>query len=156
MATRRIRNSILGGAVTAATALAVLSTAPAASAQVTSVSAGTALAHVNSTYTLTAYVGGSNVGTQVSFWIADTSGNATYLGASPVASGTATLAWTPTAAGSYNIIASDDGNRTSNNAGSIGVSVTSVPAGQMGSGSASKIPIIGGVLSALLNQFGLA
>lgn len=156
MATLRIRRSILGGVAAAATALAVAAGAPSASAQVTGVSAGTALAHVNSTYTVTATDAGAAAGTQVGFWIGDSSGgNPTYLGASPVSSGIATIAWTPTAAGSFTLIASDDGTPGSN-AARIGISVTAVPAGQLGTGSASKIPIIGGALSSLLAMMGLA
>ncbi|MFE3053203.1 hypothetical protein [Nocardia sp. NPDC059239] len=157
MATLRIRHTIIGGAATAATALAVLSAAPAASAQVTGLSAGTGLAHTNTTYTLTASVGGSNAGSQVGFWIGSPSGGAAvYMGASPVDStGHATYQWTPTTAGTYTLIASDDGSSTSSNAQTIGISVTAVPVGGMGTGSASKIPIIGGLLSGLLSQFGL-
>ncbi|MGV9666873.1 hypothetical protein ACWDUL_18775 [Nocardia niigatensis] len=157
MATHRIRNTLIGSAATAATALAVISAAPAADAQVTGLSAGTGLAHVNTTYNLTASVGGSTAGTQVGFWVGDPSGGApAYLGAFPVDStGHATAPWTPTTAGTYKIIASDDGSNTSSNAQTIGISVTAVPVGGMGTGSASKIPIIGGLLSNLLSQFGL-
>ncbi|MGW4241760.1 hypothetical protein [Nocardia sp. NPDC004722] len=158
MATPRIRRSIIGGVATAATALAVMSAAPSASAQITGLSAGTALAHVNQTYTVTANVGGTNAGTQVSFWLGDPSGGTpSFLGAFPVSSsGTASVQWTPTAAGTYKIIASDDGNSGSANSMNIGVSVTSIPVGGMNTGSASKIPIIGGLLSTLLGVVGLS
>ncbi|WP_433564008.1 hypothetical protein ACQP1O_00665 [Nocardia sp. CA-151230] len=157
MATLRIRHTIIGGAATAATALAVLSAAPAASAQVTALSAGTGLAHINTTYTVTASVGGTSAGTQVGFWIASPSGGAAaYVGASPVDStGHATYQWTPTTVGMYTLIASDDGSSTSSNAQTMGISVTAVPVGGMGTGSASKIPIVGGLLSSLLSLLGL-
>ncbi|MFE3191695.1 hypothetical protein ACFXHA_21980 [Nocardia sp. NPDC059240] len=159
MATPRIRRSILGGVVTAATALAVLSAAPSASAAVTGITPGTALAHVNSTYTVTATDFGAPAGTQVSFWFGDAAGTLTLLGATPVnSSGVATIQWTPTAVGSgtVKIVASDDGSSTSSNAASTSVPVTAVPAGSLGTGSAAKIPIIGGLVSALLGMFGLA
>ncbi|WP_157513859.1 hypothetical protein [Nocardia concava] len=157
MATRRIRRSILGGVATAATALAVMSAAPSASAQVTGISAGTALAHIGSTYTLTASDYGAAAGTVVSFWVGDSSGSLTLLGTSPVNSGVATISWSPTVAGNAKIVASDDGSSTSGNAASIGISVTAVPAGGMGGGgSVSSIPIVGGLLSSLMAMLGLA
>ncbi|AYF76550.1 hypothetical protein D7D52_25105 [Nocardia yunnanensis] len=154
----RIRQLLVGGAATAATAAAVLTAAPAASAQITGLTPGTALAHVNTTYTITANVGGANPGTQVSFWLGDPSSSTpAFLGAFPVSSAhTATVQWTPTEVGTYNIIASDDGTMSGANAMNVGISVTSVPVGGMGTGSASKIPIIGGLLSGLLAQFGLS
>ncbi|MVU79720.1 hypothetical protein GPX89_21060 [Nocardia sp. ET3-3] len=160
MATPRTRRTIIGGAVTAATALAVLSAAPSASAAVTGITPGTGLAHVNSTYTLTATDFGASTSTVVTFWVGDAAGGAlTQLGTSTVNSnGLATISWTPTAVGSgtVKIVASDDGSSTSGNAAVTSVPVTAVPAGSLGTGSASKIPIIGGALSTLLGLVGLA
>ncbi|BAW03431.1 hypothetical protein [Nocardia seriolae] len=64
----------------------------------------------------------------------------------------------PTAVGSgtAKIVASDDGSSTSGNAAVTSVPFTAVPAGSLGTGSAAKIPIIGGLLSSLLGLVGLA
>ncbi|MTE12052.1 hypothetical protein [Nocardia aurantiaca] len=154
MATLRIRQLIIGGAATAATALAVMSAAPTASAQVTGLTFGGGLAHINQTYAVTAHVGGTNPGTQVGFWVVDPSGVSAGLGAFPVnSSGDATLQWTPTAVGTYKIIANDDLTVGAAGGMNIGVSVTGV--NDVASGSAAKVPLVGGLLSGLLSQLGL-
>ncbi|GAM46730.1 hypothetical protein NSK11_contig00039-0032 [Nocardia seriolae] len=80
----------------AAAALAVTAAAPSASAVVTGITPGTGLAHVNSTYTLTATDFGASAGTVVTFWVGDAAGGSlTLLGTAPVNSGLATISWTP-------------------------------------------------------------
>ncbi|MFE5288071.1 hypothetical protein ACFRAQ_24140 [Nocardia sp. NPDC056611] len=157
MATRRIRQLIIGGAATAATAAAIM-TAPAASAQTYGIIFPGGLAHVGTTYNLTVHVAAPNAGTQVGFWVLNPgSSTVVSLGTVPVdSSGNAVLAWSPTAAGTYSFTANDDLTVGPNGGSTLGVQATAVPEGSMGgTGSFSAIPVIGGPLVALMKLMGL-
>ncbi|MEU1206443.1 hypothetical protein [Nocardia sp. NPDC005825] len=157
MATRRIRQLIIGGAATAATALAVVS-APTASALTYGITGVNGLAHVGTTYTLSTHVGAPNAGTQVGFWVVNPgSSTAVSLGTVPVdASGNASVTWSPSVAGQYTFTANDDLTAGPTGGSTLGLQATAVPEGSMGgTGSFSAIPVIGGPLVALMKLMGL-
>ncbi|GAB3211491.1 hypothetical protein [Nocardia tengchongensis] len=157
MATRRIRQLIIGGVATAATAAAVMS-APAASAQTYGIVFPGGLAHVGTSYKLTVHVAAPNAGTQVGFWVLNPGASAVVsLGTIPVdSSGNAVLTWSPAAAGQYSFTANDDLTVGANGGSTLGIQATAVPEGSMGgTGSFSAIPVIGGPLVALMKLMGL-
>ncbi|MFF0636231.1 Ig-like domain-containing protein, partial [Nocardia sp. NPDC004151] len=93
-------------------------------------------ATVGTAITLTAKVNPANAGGTITF----TDGGAVIGTAAQVgADGTATITWTPTAAGSHIITADYSGNGTVN-ASTTTVTITVAPTGGTGTGTGSSLP----------------